>query len=386
MFKITQKEKNTQARTGIIHTDHGDIETPCFMPVGTQATIKTLDNQDISNLNPEIILANTYHLHLRPGEDLINDFGGLHKFMNINKPILTDSGGFQVFSLGLQKEAKGQGSLTKIDDDGVTFKSHLDGSTHRFTPESAIQVQHKLGADIIMAFDECTPDDADENYTKKAMDRTHSWATRCLKEHKKLEALKTKNLKPKTYLFGIIQGANHEDLRKKSAKIISDMDFDGIAIGGESIGYNMEATKKILDWINPIIPENKPHYTMGVGFSPTDLFDVIERGVDMFDCVSPTRVARNGRLFVHKKINDKLFINIVNAQYREDKLPIDPDCSCTVCQTYSRAYIYHLFKAQEMLAYRLATIHNLHFFLGLMRDIRTAIKEDKFLELKKEWV
>lgn len=381
-FEITHKEKNSDARTGIIHTDHGDIETPCFMPVGTQATIKTLDSDDIMDLNPEIILANTYHLHLRPGEDLIDDFGGLHKFMNIDKPILTDSGGFQVFSLGLQKEAKGQGSLTKIDDDGVTFQSHIDGSMHRFTPETAINVQHKLGADIIMAFDECTPDDADIPYTKKAMARTHTWAKRCIDEHKK----DSSHHGYTQFLFGIIQGANHEDLRKQSAQIISKMDFDGIAIGGESIGYNMEATKQILDWINPIIPENKPHYTMGVGFSPTDLFDVVERGVDMFDCVSPTRVARNGRLFVHKNINDKLFINIINARYRDDKNPIDSDCTCLVCQTYSRAYIYHLFKAGEMLAYRLATIHNLHFFLELMRDIRTAIKEDRFLKLKKEWM
>ncbi len=381
-FEITHNEKDTGARTGIIHTDHGDIETPCFMPVGTQATIKTLDSDDIMDLDPEIILANTYHLHLRPGEDLINDFGGLHKFMNIDKPILTDSGGFQVFSLGAQQEAKGQGSLTKIDDDGVTFQSHIDGSMHRFTPESAIETQHKLGADIIMAFDECTPDDADESYTKKAMARTHAWAQRCIDEHRK----NTSHHGYRQFLFGIIQGANHEDLRKESAEVISKMDFDGIAIGGESIGYNMEATKKILDWVNPIIPQDKPHYTMGVGFSPTDLFDVVERGVDMFDCVSPTRVARNGRLFVHKQTSDKLFINIINASYREDKSPIDPDCTCPVCKKYSRAYIYHLFKAGEMLGYRLATIHNLHFMLDLMRDMRTAIKEDKFLELKKEWM
>jgi len=381
-FEITHQEKSTQARRCIIHTDHGDIETPVFMPVGTQATVKTLDSDDLDNLNPEIILANTYHLHLRPGEDLIDDFGGIHKFMHWDKPILTDSGGFQVFSLGAQKEAKGQGSLTNIDDDGVTFKSHLDGSTHRFTPEEAIDIQHKLGADIIMAFDECTPDDADIPYTKKAMARTHAWAQRCIDEHKK----NISHHGYKQFLFGIIQGANHEDLRKESAKIISDMDFDGIAIGGESIGYNTEATKQILDWINPIIPKDKPHYTMGVGFSPTDLFDVVERGVDMFDCVSPTRVARNGRLFVHKKISSKLFINIINARFREDKNPIDPDCTCSTCQNYSRAYLYHLFKAGEMLGPRLATIHNIHFFLELMRDIRIAIQEDTFLELKKEWI
>ncbi|MBT6818780.1 MAG: tRNA guanosine(34) transglycosylase Tgt [Candidatus Magasanikbacteria bacterium] len=313
-FEITHKDKNSGARTGIIHTDHGDIETPEFMPVGTQATVKTLDSLDLEKLNAQIILGNTYHLHLRPGEDLIAEFGGLHKFMNWNKPILTDSGGFQVFSLGLQKEAKGQGSLTKIDDNGVSFRSHIDGSKHRFTPESAIETQHKIGADIIMAFDECTPDDADEKYTREAMERTHKWAERCLIKHNELKNSKTYNLKPKTSLFGIIQGANHKKLRQESAEVISSMNFDGIAIGGESIGYNMKATKKILDWVNPIIPEDKPHYTMGVGHSPKDLFEVVERGVDMFDCVSPTRVARNGRLFVHKKINKDLYINILNTK------------------------------------------------------------------------
>jgi queuine tRNA-ribosyltransferase len=385
-FEITHKDKNSGARTGIIHTDHGDIETPEFMPVGTQATVKTLDSLDLENLDAQIILGNTYHLHLRPGEDLIAEFGGLHKFMNWNKPILTDSGGFQVFSLGLQKEAKGQGSLTKIDDNGVSFRSHIDGSKHRFTPESAIETQHKIGADIIMAFDECTPDDADEKYTREAMERTHKWAERCLIKHNELKNSKTYNLKPKTSLFGIIQGANHKKLRQESAEVISSMNFDGIAIGGESIGYNMKATKKILDWVNPIIPEDKPHYTMGVGHSPKDLFEVVERGVDMFDCVSPTRVARNGRLFVHKKINKDLYINILNTKYKKDEKSLDPQCSCTTCKNHSRAYLHHLFKAGELTAYRLATIHNLHFLLNLMKEMREAIKEDRFMRLKKEWI
>jgi len=383
-FEVTHKDKNSGARTGIIHTDHGDIETPQFMPVGTQATVKTLDSLDLEKLNAQIILGNTYHLHLRPGEDLISEFGGLHKFMNWDKPILTDSGGFQVFSLGLQKEAKGQGSLTKIDDDGVSFRSHIDGSKHRFTPESAIEIQHKIGADIIMAFDECTPDNADEEYTKKAMDRTHDWARKCLDKHEQLN--QSTNKPYKQFLFGIIQGANHKELRQESAKAISEMNFDGIAIGGESIGYNMKATKKILDWVNPIIPENKPHYTMGVGHLPKDLFEVVERGIDMFDCVSPTRTARNGRLFVHKKINKKLFINILNSKYKKDDKPIDPECSCETCQNHSRAYLHHLFKTGELTAYRLATIHNLHFLLNLMKDMREAIKKDRFMELKKEWM
>jgi len=381
-FEITHKDKNSRARTGLIQTDHGIIETPDFMPVGTQATVKTLSKEDLNTIGAQIILANTYHLHLRPTEDLIAKFGGLHKFMNWDKPILTDSGGFQVFSLGLQKEAKDETSnekLVSIDDDGVTFKSHLDGSTHRFTPEEAINIQHKIGADIIMAFDECTPDDADIAYTKKAMKRTHEWAERCISEHKK----NTKYHGYQQFLFGIIQGANHEELRKESAKIISSLDFDGIAIGGESIGYNMEATKNILDWVSDIIPENKPHYTMGVGFNPSDLFEVVERGVDMFDCVAPTRVARNGRLFVHKEINQKMYINIKNSEFKTDDQPIDTKCGCFTCQNHSRAYLHHLFKAEEILGLRLASIHNLYFFLELMRQIREAIKEDRFLKLKK---
>ena len=382
-FQITHKDKNSRARTGLIQTDHGVIETPDFMPVGTQATVKTLSKEDLNTIGAQIILANTYHLHLRPTEDLIAKFGGLHKFMNWDKPILTDSGGFQVFSLGLQKEAKDVTSnekLVSIDDDGVTFKSHLDGSTHRFTPEEAINIQHKIGADIIMAFDECTPDDADIAYTKKAMQRTHEWAERCISEHKK----NTEYHGYKQFLFGIIQGANHEDLRKESAKIISSLDFDGIAIGGESIGYNMGATKNILDWVSDIIPEDKPHYTMGVGFNPSDLFEVVERGIDMFDCVAPTRVARNGRLFVHKEINPKMYINIKKSEFKTDDQPIDTKCGCFTCQNHTRAYLHHLFKAEEILGLRLASIHNLYFFLELMRQIRKAIKEDRFLELKKD--
>ncbi|OGH76825.1 MAG: tRNA guanosine(34) transglycosylase Tgt [Candidatus Magasanikbacteria bacterium RIFOXYC2_FULL_40_16] len=380
-FNIIHKDKNSQARAGILHTEHGDIETPIFMPVGTQATVKSLDPVDLENINAQIILANTYHLHLRPGEDLIADYQGLHKFMNWSRPILTDSGGFQVFSLGQGNEGV-QGRLVNIDDDGVTFTSHIDGSKHRFTPESAIDIQHKLGADIIMAFDECTPDNAEEKYVKEAMERTHAWAKRSLDAHNKNTAYHGY----KQFLFGIIQGANYKELREESARAISKLDFDGIAIGGESVGYNMEATKEILDWVNPIIPENKPHYTMGVGFSPMDLFEVVERGVDMFDCVAPTRIARNGTLFNKKAgAENKYRLNINNAQYRNDKNPIDSDCKCSTCQNYSRAYIHHLFDAKELLGYKLATVHNLYFFLDLMRQIREAIKEDRFLELKKEW-
>lgn len=395
-FKVTHKEKNTRARTGVIHTDHGDIETPIFMPVGTQATVKSLDSDDVKKIGSQIILGNTYHLHLRPGEDLISSFGGLHKFMQWDKPILTDSGGFQVFSLGLQKNMKTlkhenktaeektenpQGRLVKIDEDGVTFTSHIDGSTHRFTPESAIETQHKLGADIIMAFDECTPDGADPDYIQEAMERTHRWAERSLTAHK----ANTEYHGYKQFLFGIVQGSNNQAFREESAKAISAMDFDGIAIGGESIGYNMQATRDILDWVYPHIPEDKPHYAMGLGLSPLDLFEVVERGIDMFDCVAPTRLARNGTLFVHPSVDKKCRIAITNARFREDKGPIDPNCSCYTCQTYSCAYLHHLFAADELLAYRLATIHNVTFFLDLMKQMREAIRENRFVELKKEW-
>ncbi len=433
MFEITHQDKNSLARTGVIHTAHGDFETPAFMPVGTQATVKALDSADLENLNAQIILANAYHLHLRPGEDLIAEFGGLHKFMNWNHPILTDSGGFQVFSLKqknkktlkqninchprksgdpdnqfldscLRRNDKGvQGQLVKIDDNGVTFRSHLDGSEHRFTPESAIEIQHKLGADIIMAFDECTPDDVDENYARKAMERTHRWAERCLQFHKSKKTRKQESNICKSglsgnpdynkqYLFGIIQGTNYKNLREESARFISNLDFDGIAIGGESIGYNMEATKKILDWINPLIPQEKPHYTMGVGLSPLDIFEVVEQGIDMFDCVAPTRLARNGSLFVSpsmsspRKRGSNNRINITNSQFYNDPSPIDPVCTCPVCAGgYSRAYLHHLFKCDELLAFRLASLHNVRFMLKLMEEIREAIKNNQFNKLKKIW-
>lgn len=398
MYTLTHQDNNSKARSGKISTDHGDIETPMFMPVGTKATVKSLSNQDLLDLDAQIILANTYHLHLQPGEELIDKAGGLHKFMNWNRPILTDSGGFQVFSLGLQKEQK-EGSehtkLAQIDDEGVTFSSHIDGSPRRFTPESAIQIQRKLGADIIMAFDECTPDNADKEYAKEALERTHRWAEQCIAEHKK----DTKHHGYQQFLFGIIQGAKHKDLRIESAKAITSMEFDGIAIGGESIGYNMEATAEILDWIYEYLPEDKPRYTMGLGHSPADFFTAVERGIDIFDCVSPTRMARNGTLYVHPdtkkqlgKNNEKstrrnaYTINIMNSQYKEDFSPIDPNYPTPQLEGITRAYLHHLFKADELLAYKLATMHNLSFLLKLMADMRMAIKEDRFLELKKEWV
>lgn len=379
-FELIHEDKKTGARAGVMHTEHGDIPTPVFMPVGTQASVKTIDQTDLLTLDPKIILANNYHLHLRPGEDLIAQAGGLHKFMNWDRAILTDSGGFQVFSLGLQKEQRqvgDQGKLVKIDEDGVTFQSHIDGSSHRFTPESAIDCQHKIGADIIMAFDECTPDNADLKYTKEAMERTHRWAQRCIAEHQKNTAYHGY----KQFLFGIIQGANHEDLRKDATKYITSLNFDGIAIGGESVGYNMEATENILRWVTPLIPKDKPRYTMGVGLNPTDLLRVVAGGADMFDCVAPTRLARHGMVFVSSKQDPKRRMNINNATFAKDFSPIDKNCSCLTCQNYTRAYLHHLFAAQEVSGLRLATIHNLHFMLELMREARLAILEDRFEEL-----
>ena len=402
-FEITHKEKHTRARTGVIHTDHGDIHTPVFMPVGTQATVKTLDVNDLQTIGPEIILANTYHLHLRPGEDLVAELGGLHSFMGWDKPILTDSGGFQVFSLA-NKTAKPVGvedinsehsNLVKIDEDGVTFKSYIDGSTHRFTPEVALDIQHKLGADIIMAFDECTPDTAPHDYAQQALERTHRWAKRSLDAHQELNAKSPKDCRQ--FLFGIIQGGQHKELREESARSISSLDFDGIAIGGESVGYNMPTTKKILNWVHPLIPEDKPHYTMGVGHSPLDIFDVVEYGVDMFDCVSPTRMARNGSLYISPETARQFVSNstpfsqetrtltITRSQFRNDTAAVDPTCACFTCTHHSRAYLHHLFRAEEMLAYRLATIHNVHFLTELLRDVRVAIESDSFLELKHRW-
>jgi len=398
-FETTAKDSETRARAGVVHTAHGEVETPVFMPVGTQATVKALDSRDLDESGGQIILGNTYHLHLRPSEDVIARAGGLHKFMNWNRALLTDSGGFQVFSLAqskhdhpLDENVSEHGALVSIDDDGVTFRSHLDGSKHRFTPEESIMIQKKIGADIIMAFDECTPDTADRAHVQEAMNRTHAWAERSLAAHKKNPESIVLNAAGETkghrqFIFGIIQGAAYKDLREESGRAITTLPFDGIAIGGESIGYNMTATADILDWLDPILPADKPRYTMGVGVSPLDLFEVVERGVDMFDCVAPTRMARNGSLYLKSAgAKNKFRLAIGNAQFAEDLLPIDPQCQCFTCQKHTRAYLHHLFKAEELLAYRLATIHNVHFLLTLMQAMRQHIKNGTFSAFKQSWV
>lgn len=399
IFKTIAKDK--KARAGVLKTPHGDIETPVFMPVGTQASVKSLSPDDLKEAKAQIILANTYHLYLRPGEKLIKKMGGLHKFMNWDKPLLTDSGGFQVMSLGNRSRnfviARSQSGeaisksrdrhadarddnniMVTIDEDGVTFQSHLDGSKHKFTPEKSIQIQHDLGGDLLMAFDEVAADKLGEEHLRNAMEKTHKWAVRSLRAHRKLGG--------KQLLFGIIQGGDQKDLRAESAKFISSLNFDGIALGGESIGFNNQATKEIMEWVRGILPDNKPKYAMGVGEVET-IFYVTEGGVDMFDCVSPTRRARNGSLYFSPKNGGKIKNNfqfqISNSKFKIDTQPIDPGCLCYTCQNFSRAYLRHLFMAKELLYYRLATIHNVYFMNNLVSKIREAILEERFANFKK---
>jgi queuine tRNA-ribosyltransferase len=352
-FKFTLEDSDGGARAGRFSTPHGDIQTPVFMPVGTQATVKTLDPTEVEAIGAAIILSNTYHLYLRPGADLVAELGGLHRFMQWPHPILTDSGGFQVFSLGPN---------SKIDEDGVTFKSHIDGSTHRFTPESAIGVQEKLGADIIMAFDECAPQPSPPEYTRAAMERTHRWLVRCI-------AAKTR---ADQALFGIVQGGVEAELRRESARFVADQPVPGIGIGGLSVGEPKDQMYGMLEVTTPLLPTDRPRYLMGVG-SPEDLLEGVARGVDMFDCVLPTRLGRNGALFVPSGR-----LNITNAKYAREDAPIDPGCDCSTCARFSRAYLRHLFHTGEVLALRLATLHNLRFLIRLMEQARAAILAGRY--------
>ena len=352
MFEYTISASQGRARAGIFTTPHGDLETPIFAPVGTQATVKTLTPVQLDDLGASLVLSNTYHLYLRPGDELIRDLGGLHGFMQWHHPMLTDSGGFQVFSLAQTR---------KIDDDGVTFKSHIDGSTHRFTPEKSIQIQENLGADIIMAFDECS-DPNDHSYSKTAMDRTHRWAERCL-------SAKTRSDQA---LFGIVQGGIDPELRATSARFIASHPFPGIAIGGLSVGETKHQMHAALDTVTPLLPENKPRYLMGVG-TPEDLINGIARGIDIFDCVLPTRLARHNAAF-----SSEGRLNLMNATFAQDTHPIDETCTCYTCRTFTRAYLRHLIVAKELLAGTLISIHNLHALIQLVKDIRVAITDNTF--------
>lgn len=360
-FEVVKTCTQTKARLGKLKTLHNEFETPIFMPVGTNATVKSMSVEELKEIDSKIILSNTYHLHLRPGDEIVKKAGGLHKFMNWDRSILTDSGGFQVFSLG---------DLRKIKEEGVYFRSHLDGSKHFMGPEESIAVQNNLGSDIMMSFDECAPYPASYEYIKDSYKRTTRWAKR--------GKIANKNLQSQA-LFGIIQGGMFEDLRYESANELVEMDFDGYSIGGLSVGEPKPIMYEVLDYTVDLIPKDKPRYLMGVG-SPDDLFEGVIRGVDMFDCVLPTRIARNGTAMTS---NGKVVVR--NATYQEDFTPLDSECDCYVCRNYSRAYIRHLIKANEILGARLITYHNLYFLLKLMKNIRNAIQKDNLLQYKKEF-
>ena len=360
-YELLHECKQTGARRGIVHTMHGDIQTPVFMPVGTQATVKSMTPEELKEIGAQIILSNTYHLYLRPGQQIVKEAGGLHKFMNWERPILTDSGGFQVFSLG---------DLRTISEEGVEFKSHLDGAKLFFSPESVMKTEEDLGADIIMAFDECCPYPSTYEYTKNSMERTTRWAQRCKKAHTTTD---------RQGLFGIIQGGFYEDLRKKSAQDLIELDFPGYAIGGISVGEPKEKFLEILNYTTPLMPKDKPRYLMGVG-TPDYLIEAALAGIDMCDCVLPTRIARNGTAMTW---NGKIVVR--NATYERDFSPLDPECDCYTCKNYTRSYIRHLVKTKEILGTRLLSIHNLYFLTKLMERVRMEIENDNLGNFKNDF-
>lgn len=400
-FSFTEKqrfENNTEARLGRIDTPHGSIETPEFLPVGTLATVKGLMPKQLEELQVQGMLSNTYHLFLRPGADIVEEMGGLHKFMNWKRPVMTDSGGFQAFSLGAAREhgvgkigvfpqendnhngrpAPGQYKpLAKIDEDGVVFRSFLDGSMHRLNPEISIHIQEQLGADIILAFDECTSPLASKEYTAHSLERTHRWAVRSLEARRDTPQA----------LYGIVQGGEWQDLREKSVEFISKLPFQGFAVGG-SLGQSKHDMHKVLDWTIPGLPHNKPRHLLGIG-EVDDLFEGVERGVDTFDCVIPTRFARTSNLLVPYDVdgaNKRGTIVLRNAAFTHDERPVDPNCDCYTCRNFSRAYLRHLYKSEEILGSVLGTLHNIHFMLKLMRDIRSSLADGTFFQLKQQWL
>ncbi len=361
LFEVESTCPQTSARAGMLTTPHGSVPTPAFMPLATQGSVKSLSPDDVQNLEAKILLGNAYHLYLRPGIEIINEFGGLRRFMAWEGPILTDSGGFQVFSLG---------HLRKINDEGAVFCSHIDGSEHFLTPELAIEIQETLGADIVMAFDECAPHDASPETVREAMNRTHRWAERCLARHRRRDQA----------LFGIVQGGTSLEMRRESAGTLVKMDFPGYAIGGLSVGEPKDFMYPVTRETAALLPADKPRYLMGVG-SPEDLVECVSYGVDMFDCALPTRIARNGALFTRDGR-----VNLRNARFKNQMEPIDPSCDCYTCRTFSAAYLHHLFKCGELLGYRLATIHNLRFILKLMDRMRRAIIEGDFPQFKEDFL
>jgi len=379
-FEQTAGDSQSRARTGVIHTPHGDIQTPAFVPVGTQGSVKSLSPAELHDLDVHLFFVNTYHTYLRPGIEVIKRAGGLHGFMNWDRPLITDSGGFQVFSLsrgrthGADEEKE---SLVKIGEDGVEFQSHWDGSKHTFTPESSMSNQWDLGSDIHIAFDDCTPYPVTAKKAQESMERTHRWADRSLTAHTKLSI---EHSGPYQALYGSIQGSVFKDLRETSAAYICERNFDGIAIGGVSVGESKKEMVDVLSWVSPILPPAKPRHLLGVG-EVDDVFSAVEYGVDTFDCVQPTRLARVGVLLT--KAGD---VDITKAVHASDLAPVEKGCTCYTCTQVSRAYLNHLFRVRELLAYRLASIHNIHFMNTLVAAIRQSIEDGTFLELKKQWL
>jgi queuine tRNA-ribosyltransferase len=369
-FELLATDNQTKARRGRLTTAHGEIDTPAFMPVGTQGTVKAVTSRELRELNAQIVLGNTYHLFVRPGLDVIKHFGGLHNFMNWDRPILTDSGGYQIFSLT---------KLRKITEEGVKFQNHVDGARAFISPETAMEIQTLLGSDIAMALDECVPYPSEYDYAAQSAEMTTRWAKRC-REWKRRLADSTIRPFADSLLFGIVQGATFEDLRKESAQGIVDLDFDGYAIGGVSVGEPEEEMMRAVEWAEPVLPENKPRYAMGLG-TPPQLLELIARGMDMFDCVLPTRLARNGTAFTAAGT-----INLKNAEFILDKNPIEDGCACEACREFSRGYIRHLIKAEEILGLRLITLHNLHFYLNLMNQARTEIKKGTLDQFRKTFI
>ncbi len=371
-FEVVARDPASSARAGRFWTPHGCVETPAFLPVGTLATVKAIDPEELRQIGAPMILANAYHLALRPGADLVARLGGLHRFMGWSGPILTDSGGFQVWSLAHRARTD---SLVRVDNEGVTFVSHLDGSRWRFTPESVVDLQAQLGADVVMAFDECTSKDASHAAAVAAAERTHRWAWRCRERWQENQARGA----PPQALFGIIQGGPFRDVRRWSAEAIVALDLPGVAVGGESIGFSKEQTAQILTWIGDLLPDDRPRYAMGVG-DPLDFVTVVERGIDLFDSVLPTRLARNGALLTRAGR-----LRLLAAAYQDDDGPIDPFCRCLACRQFSRAYLHHLFRSRELLGHRLATLHNLTFCLDFVRELRAALKGGTFDQFRNQW-
>lgn len=396
-FNIIHKDEKSRARVGALHTPHGIVETPAFVPVGTQATVKSLTPDDLKGIGVQILFGNTYHLHLRPGEETIEEFGGLGKFMHWSGVTMTDSGGFQVFSLARDKKfgkqilkqvqdqdddlKREEPDLVKITEDGVIFRSHLDGSKHMFTPEQSIAIQKKIGADIILAFDQCTTYPITHESAKADMERTHRWALRSL------EAFKQEG-KFQQALYGIVQGSIFEDLRKESAQFIASHNFDGIAIGGVSVGETKKEMQEAVDRSIPYLPDDKVRHLLGIG-DVDDIFEIVERGIDTFDCVTPSRLGRVGHIFVHPpegRVENRFRYDVTKATLAHSTEPLSLGCECYVCQNYTRGYIHHLFRAKELLAYRLATYHNIHFIINLTKQIRQSLLENTFAKMKDLWL